>query len=143
MALNRPGCETLAKVRTAQGLCLSGLLLAISAAPLRPQNNPPSPPPRASMSPGLPDAPGKQTVEKVCGTCHTTAMVLGRSSSREEWSEVISNMVAKGAKGTSAEFAQVLDYLAANLGPTQAPKGTAAPPKKSGGLTLGPDDKHV
>src|SRR4051794_13826258 len=116
MAPDRPRCETLARVRTAQGLCLSGLLLAMAATTLQAQNNPPSPPPRASTPPGLPDGPGKQTVEKVCGTCHTTAMVLGRNSSREEWSEVISNMVAKGAKGTSAEFAQVLDYLAANLG---------------------------
>ncbi|MFL6415261.1 MAG: c-type cytochrome [Bryobacteraceae bacterium] len=129
-------------MRTAQGLCLSGLLLALAAAPLQAQNNPPSPPPRANTPPGLPDAPGKQTVEKVCGTCHSTAMVLGRSSSREEWSEVISNMVAKGAKGTSAEFTQVLDYLATNLGPKQG-TSTSAPPKKSGGLTLGPDNKHV
>jgi mono/diheme cytochrome c family protein len=71
-------------------------------------------------------------------------MVLGRSSSREEWSEVIANMVAKGAKGTSTEFAQVLDYLTNNFGPKQVAAGaTAAPPRRTGGLTQGPNDKHV
>jgi cytochrome c oxidase cbb3-type subunit 3 len=109
------------------------------------QNNPPSPPPRAGVPRDLPDAPGKDTVQKVCGTCHTASMVLGRSSSREEWSEVIANMVAKGAKGTSAEFAQVLDYLTKNLGPNQARPGTAGPTpaRRTGGLTQGPNDKHV
>jgi cytochrome c oxidase cbb3-type subunit III len=82
-------------------------------------------------------------VQKICGTCHSASMVLGRSSSREEWSEVIANMVARGAKGTSAEFGQVLDYLTANLGPKQAAPGTAAPRRAGGGLTQGPNDKHV
>jgi cytochrome c oxidase cbb3-type subunit III len=72
-------------------------------------------------------------------------MVLGRNSSREEWSEVISNMVAKGAKGTAADFAQVLDYLSTNLGPARPSMGAGAPPRRTGGggLTMGPDDKHV
>ena len=82
-------------------------------------------------------------MQKVCGTCHSASMVLGRSSSREEWSEVIANMVAKGAKGTSAEFGQVLDYLTANFGPKQAAPGTASPRRAGGGLTQGPKDKHV
>ncbi len=126
---------------TAEWFC-AALLLAL-VTPVEGQNNPPSPPPRAGAPRDLPDAPGKETVQKICGTCHTAAMVLGRSSSREEWSEVIANMVAKGAKGTSADFAQVLDYLATNLGPKQAATGAAAPKRTGGGLTLGPDDKHV
>lgn len=107
------------------------------------QNNPPSPPPRAGAPGDLPNAPGRETVQKICGTCHSASMVLGRSSSREEWSEVIANMVAKGAKGTSADFAQVLDYLTANLGPKPAAAGAAAPRRTGGGLTVGPNDKHV
>lgn len=55
---------------------------------------------------------------------------------------MIANMVAKGAKGTSAEFSQVLDYLATNLGPKQGAPGTA-PPRRAGGLTQGPNDKQV
>ncbi|MFL6451175.1 MAG: c-type cytochrome [Bryobacteraceae bacterium] len=127
---------------SAEWFCTVTLLLAAVGAPVNAQNNPPSPAPRPGAPRDLPDGPGKETVQKVCGTCHTASMVLGRNSSREEWSEVIANMVAKGAKGTSADFAQVLDYLTTNMGP-KAPAPGTAPPRRTGGLTQGPNDKHV
>jgi mono/diheme cytochrome c family protein len=59
-------------------------------------------------------------------------------------------MVSRGAKGTEQEFAQVLDYLAANLPPGSAPSTDrpanqpGPPPRRGGGgMGLGADDKHV
>ncbi len=89
----------------------------------------------------LPDAPGKATVLKLCGTCHSANIVAGRGSTREQWSEVIASMIGRGAKGTDAEFAQVTDYLAKNFPPK--PAGPAAPARRTGGFSMGPNDKQV
>ena len=63
----------------------------------------------------LPDGPHKETALKLCGTCHTATIVLGRGMTREQWSEVVSNMISKGAKGSADEFNQVIDYLSTAL----------------------------
>lgn len=104
----------------------------------------------------LPDAPGKATVQKTCGTCHAAEMVLGKALNEEQWSTEVASMVAKGAKISDADFAQIVDYLATNLGPAPAPAGrggggrgqapgaaVAAPagPARAGGS--GANDKHV
>jgi cytochrome c oxidase cbb3-type subunit III len=92
----------------------------------------------------LPNAPGKQTVQKVCGSCHSASIVLGRGMTHEEWSEVVAGMISRGAKGTQNEFSQVVDYLASNLPPKKAAAGAAAPRRKGGGgFTVGPDDKQI
>ena len=59
------------------------------------------------------------TVKKVCAACHPAGNVLGKGMSREQWGGIVSNMISRGAKGTDAEFAQVVDYLSKNLPPTK------------------------
>ena len=89
----------------------------------------------------LPDGPHKEIALKLCGTCHSANIVLGRGMTREQWGEMISNMISKGAKGTTDEFNQVVDYLATALPPKGAATGTTRKP--SGGLSAGPMDRHV
>lgn len=60
----------------------------------------------------LPDAPGKDVMIRVCGTCHEAQRSASVRLTREGWQEVIAKMVALGAKGTEEELQQVLDYLA-------------------------------
>ena len=100
----------------------------------------------------LPDAPQKQTVLKLCGTCHSPNLMLGRGMTREQWGDTVSSMVARGAKGTPEEFSQVVDYLAANFPPKAGAKAppaaspaAAAPAaaKKPGGIGQGADDQQV
>lgn len=104
----------------------------------------------------FPDAPGRDTVQKVCGTCHGAEVVISKGLTRPEWTQVIGSMVTRGAKGTDDEFAQVLDYLTANFppnskvgapskvngdfGPGQLPRQVQRP---SGATGVGSDDKHV
>lgn len=95
-----------------------------------------------AQSPALPDAPGRDTVQRVCGACHPASVVLGKGRTREEWSQVIANMIGRGAKGTSGDFAAVTDYLAKNLSPTQA-SDTSRTPRKRVGFSMGPDDKQI
>lgn len=57
---------------------------------------------------------------------------------------MVSSMIGRGAKGTPAEFAQVVDYLAKNLPPKQLPGRSAAPRRGGGGgFSMGPDNKQI
>ena len=77
----------------------------------------------------LPDAPGRDTVKRVCGACHPAEVVLAKGMTREQWGSIVSNMISRGAKGTDAEFAQIIDYLSTNL-PPKAPAATAGAAKR-------------
>ena len=65
----------------------------------------------AQQQPQLPDGPGKKTMQKVCSPCHSAENVIGRGKTREEWGELVGNMVERGAQGTEEEFYDVVDYL--------------------------------
>lgn len=69
----------------------------------------------------LPDGPGKAELVKVCGICHQAERSAAVRLTREGWEGVISDMIARGAKGTDEEFNAILDYLSKHfLG--EAPK---------------------
>lgn len=69
----------------------------------------------------FPDAPGKETTVRMCGTCHEAERSAAVRLTREGWQEVIAKMVALGAKGTDEEINEVLDYLAEHF-KGEAPK---------------------
>lgn len=103
----------------------------------------------------LPDAPGRDTVQKVCGSCHGADVTVQKGRTRQEWGQVIATMVTRGAKATDEEFARVLDYLSTNFpagsvsaaapvapGANRA-SGAPAPRRGGGGgLGFGSNDKH-
>ncbi len=66
----------------------------------------------------LPDGPGKETTQKVCGSCHAAEMVIGRQETRESWGAIVEDMIQRGATGTDDELYQVVDYLSANFSPS-------------------------
>src|SRR6187401_214384 len=63
----------------------------------------------------LPDGPGKETLVKVCGTCHQAERAASVRLTREGWEEVIGDMIKRGARGSDEEFKAALDYLATNF----------------------------
>src|ERR1035437_1827518 len=65
----------------------------------------------------LPDVPGKDTVVRVCTTCHGPANIAKKRLNREDWDDQIADMVERGAKATPEELAAVVNYLTANFGP--------------------------
>ncbi len=79
--------------------CVSALVVARSAA----------------AQDTLPDAPGKTEVVNVCGSCHEPQKAASVRLTRKGWSETIDKMKALGAQATEAEFAAVLEYLAAQF----------------------------
>jgi len=97
----------------------------------------------------LPDAPGRETVQRICSACHPAQIVLGRGMTREQWGGIVSNMISRGAKGSDDDFAQVVDYLATNLPPAKAGSPAAnttakAPPRPKNLIDqAGANDKQV
>jgi cytochrome c oxidase cbb3-type subunit 3 len=87
----------------------------------------------------LPDAPGRDTVQRVCGTCHPATIVLGHGMTREGWGQVVATMITRGAKGSPADFETVTDYLARTLPAKQS--GGAA--RRGPSLSAGPNDRQT
>ena len=72
-------------------------------------------------------------------------MFSAKACPREQWGGIVSNMISRGAKGTDAEFAQIVDYLAPTFRPN--PRATPAPVKRKRGGSLidqaGAADKQI
>lgn len=66
----------------------------------------------------LPDGPGKDVVERVCSACHGPEIVMGKRLTKDGWTQVVEDMIQRGAQGSDDDFAQIVDYLAANFGPS-------------------------
>jgi cytochrome c oxidase cbb3-type subunit III len=94
-----------------------------------------------AQTPALPDGPGRDVVERVCGACHPATVVLGHGMTKEGWSQVVASMVTRGAKGSAADFETVTDYLAKNLAPKTSTAGGAAPRRSSS--FAGPRDRQT
>src|ERR1700722_20011597 len=71
-----------------------------------------------SQSLKLPDGPGKDVMQKVCGACHGAELVIGRQEERETWGAIVEDMIQRGATGTDDEMFTVVDYLATNFSKT-------------------------
>ena len=65
----------------------------------------------------LPDLPGKDTVVRVCTTCHGPGNFTKKRLDRDDWDDQVADMVERGAKATPEELAAVVNYLTANFGP--------------------------
>ena|SRR5436190_7307992 len=64
----------------------------------------------------LPDGPGRQTVERVCGNCHTAELVSDRRGDLKTWTQTVNSMLNRGAKATAEEAVEITTYLAEQFG---------------------------
>jgi len=66
--------------------------------------------------PPLAEGEGKEAVARMCTTCHGTTVFSKMRMGRTGWEDEVASMVEKGAKGTSEEIRQVVDYLVKHFG---------------------------
>jgi competence protein ComEA len=88
----------------------------------------------------LPDGPGKATVVRVCGKCHSPEQAVSLHQERDDWEDTVTKMVKLGAKGSDEEFEAVLNYLATYFGPEAGGSvnvNTASTVDLESGLRLG------
>lgn len=64
----------------------------------------------------LPPGPGRDEVVKFCMECHGAGNYRKVRHDKDEWTDSVADMVERGAKGTPAELAAVVDYLTLNFG---------------------------
>jgi competence protein ComEA len=65
--------------------------------------------------PDLPQGPGRDTVIRVCGSCHAADNVVSHGQSREDWEATVGTMAGFGMSASDEEVADILDYLAKNF----------------------------
>jgi glucose dehydrogenase len=65
----------------------------------------------------MPAGAGKPLVQQKCVMCHTLSVVTSKHASREEWNQVVEQMVSRGADLDDDEVETVVDYLTKNYGP--------------------------
>ncbi len=75
--------------------------------------------------PTLPEGPGKETMVRICGGCHGAEIVLGKRLNRDGWSQIVVNMIQRGAQGSDDEFADIVDYLANTVSRINVNKATS------------------
>ena len=100
-------------------------IYAMGVLPAVPQQTaPPATPPPAQHQhmTELPQAPGRDTVVKVCGKCHSPNILVATPRTREGWEETITKMSGMGAVATDDEFTDILEYLVKNVGPDAGTK---------------------
>jgi competence protein ComEA len=73
----------------------------------------------------LPDGPGKKALERVCTACHGAEIVMGRGLTKDGWTQVVQEMIQRGAQGSEDDFGQIVDYLAKNFPPDGQKADTA------------------
>ena len=88
------------------------LTTAPTEQPLQPVTEAPAPqqPPPAS-----PTIDGRELLESRCAVCHSIDRVTSKTGTAEEWGNIVSNMIARGAKLTDEEKAILVQYLAENF----------------------------
>lgn len=98
----------------------------------------------------MPEGPGRSLVIQVCGSsCHGPNVVTGSGRTKDQWTAVVNQMVARGAKASDAELNQILTYLTTFFGPGAAAPAPAGPIASSttgrgpGPLGSGAADSHV
>jgi competence protein ComEA len=89
--------------------------------------------------PELPAGPGKDTLIRVCSTCHSPDNVIANGQDRAGWENTITKMADFGAVATDDEFTEILDYLVKNFpastGPINVNKASATQMESGLGLS--------
>jgi competence ComEA-like helix-hairpin-helix protein len=64
----------------------------------------------------LPDGKGRDIVLRMCSNCHEIERVSGVRNSKKQWTNVVDDMVSRGAEGSEEDVNSVIGYLTRNFG---------------------------
>lgn len=68
-----------------------------------------APPPVSAAA--LPQGAGRETMVRVCSTCHAVEIVAQQRLTPEGWAELVETMANHGAVASDAELAEITAYL--------------------------------
>ena len=64
----------------------------------------------------LPAGPGKDTMVRLCKSCHPIDRIVAARHTNKEWISIVEKMVTQGAEGKDDEFNEAIDYLTDQYG---------------------------
>ena len=84
---------------------------------------------------------GEETTDRVCSSCHTFEDITRTRRPARDWNDVVTDMAARGAVATDAQFATVRQYLTRYFGSVSV--NTASAEELSAVLGLSPKDANA
>jgi len=70
----------------------------------------------AAQGDSLPEGKGRDALQSVCTNCHGIDRVTSMRYSKSYWSDVVDDMVSRGATGSDEDLNAIVSYLARNFG---------------------------
>jgi competence protein ComEA len=83
----------------------------------------------------LPDGPGKELVEVICSSCHSTERIAAKQFTRTQWQDKVLEMLQEEPDVTQPERDKIVDYLAKSF-PARVNVNTAAAKDIETGLEI-------
>jgi mono/diheme cytochrome c family protein len=71
----------------------------------------PNSPRPSSPAQQLPESEGRAILQRSCTQCHDLQTAIGKTASRQDWTDIIARMVGAGAVVTQAEQQTLIQYL--------------------------------
>jgi competence ComEA-like helix-hairpin-helix protein len=106
---------------TATGACLASALLAVTLS----ARTTPFAMPAQQTGQSAADDPQAELFAQTCNRCHDGARITAVRRTRDEWQDVITKMIERGAMGTEDDFQNVFGYLRRHYGKVYINTATA------------------
>jgi len=74
------------------------------------------PAPAQDPGPAFPAGPGQAVVQKACAACHPPAIMADKHYDAAKWSEVVDQMIGKGAEIADTDYDVIVAYLTRTYG---------------------------
>ena len=83
----------------------------------------------------LPDVPARKLLQKACSSCHEIEAVIVPRRTRIGWQQSVDDMIARGAEGSDADMAAIVEYLVTYFGKVNVNTAPVAEMEKVLGLS--------
>lgn len=74
----------------------------------------------------LPEGKGKDVVDQICSSCHGPDLITSRRATKDEWNDIVGDMVSRGASATAEQVQTIKDYLVKYFGQVNVNKSPSA-----------------
>lgn len=74
----------------------------------------------------LPEGKGKDVVDQICSSCHGPDLITSRRATKDEWNDIVGDMISRGASATSEQIQTIKDYLTKYFGQVNANKAPSS-----------------
>jgi competence ComEA-like helix-hairpin-helix protein len=74
----------------------------------------------------LPEGKGKDVVDQICSSCHGPDLITSRRATRDEWNDIVGDMISRGATASNEQVQAIKDYLVKYFGQVNVNKSPSA-----------------